>query len=72
MPYKITWKEPLIGCDSVEFDGKLYFETINLFDTLQTVLDCDSVVIQPIMVHSSVFKEYWISACGSFVWKGNV
>lgn len=72
MPYKITWKEPLIGCDSVEFDGKLYFETINLFDTLQTVLGCDSVVIQPIVVHSSVFKEYWISACGSFVWKGNV
>ena len=57
------------ACDSIIYNGMIYYESKEWNDTLSTSYGCDSIIAYKLIVHNSVETNMDISIENSFVWK---
>lgn len=56
----------LLGCDSViDYLGRTYYSSINLFDTVQSIMGCDTILSQFITVNKSSKSTIAVQGCDS-------
>ena len=57
------------ACDSIIYNGMIYYESKEWHDTLSTSYGCDSIIAYKLIVHNSVETNMDINIEDSFVWK---
>ena len=70
--YSASTTDSLVACDSVMWNGEMYYSSGIYVDTLQTMLGCDSIITMDLTVNFSASTVDSMVACDSAMWNGNM
>ena len=61
----------IIACDSVKYNNEWYFSSQQVVDTLESVDDCDSIIIASLIIHhATITTQPSIIGCDSIKYNG--